>query len=853
MGNANFELKYIETRWHDKSTLLEVNESLYSISIDAISNEIFEVHTTIYPKVVELNRSQFAISYTSQNVNIPPVIVLADGNTIPLKRIVNPESKKVWWIEHGTWDKKNKTWSTNTHKTAGKIIFKIGKQTLYLNINLGDALKEDLDKYLIDFKSGMWELILDENSYILGEAKQEEVGVVDESLLKIVDTALTHAKNILKKPKSELREVQTQKPYKEVKPVPRTFMELVTKGNARSLTSRGSEPNYNVPENGYVLYSLISMQRIVSQLCRVSRSKLERLKNNLQSLEERLVDLKDFKTINRDLVVKDYKKAVAEQNINAINAKLRSDLISVNGCELSQGYEWYIRIVKKNNYGAYFCLFPFDNDWVSYGGCNSSSINLSEKYQNLFLEYTDYRIVADISYKIVGNGSTAILYLNSLSVIEIFGNPGWLVRKQEKLEKMKQEAILLSKNGWKKFLTRQELDEQAKERSSINNRREYFNKQHKNISYVSTFLTPKEKQLRQIIKQLFSLDIRPLTTFPNSMTFVQNPSYQAIHSSYNKLKNQVGLTDEDVLMSLERIDNIGLVDITVLYERWCLLQLIKSFRENFRFEPEIAWKRKLLKILENKLFNESIKFTNQNSRRTILLSYEPRLENGKNPDFVLDLISVNKAGGCTNKRVVLDAKFYSHAFMVKRGGISGVVKELALDKNYSEDERNAVFIFHPVTEALKDAGGPVSPQGWGNVSYLGELKLFDWDNNRRSPHKYGAVCLNPFIPHKHGDELQRLLGLILQYEDQNEGYNDDVNQYNFCLGCGSSSMRIIEHNQSNSKKVWYQCNECDLFTVYNHCHNCGHRLIKNGEHWTYHSTMPLSAINIKCPACETPI
>ncbi|MFC4657019.1 hypothetical protein ACFO3I_18560 [Rheinheimera marina] len=728
MGNANFELKYIETRWHDKSTLLEVNESLYSISIDEISNEIFEVQTTIYPKVVELNRSQFAISYTSQNVNIPPVIVLADGNTIPLKRIVNPESKKVWWIEHGAWDKKNKSWSTSTHKTAGKIIFKIGKQTLYLNINLVDASKEDLDKYLVDFKSGMWELILDENSYILGEAKQEEVGVVDESVLKIVDTALTHAKNILKKPKSELREVQIQKPYKEVKPVPRTFMELVTKGNARSLTSRGSEPNYNVPENGYVLYSLISMQRIVSQLCRVSRSKIERLKNNLQSLEERLFDLKDFKTINRDLVVKDYKKAVAEQDINAINAKIRRDLISVNGCELSQGYEWYIRITKKNKYGAYFCLFLLNNEWVPYGGCDFSSINLSEKYENLFLEYTDYRIFADISYQIVGNGNIAILSLNSLSVIEIIGNPGWLVRKQEKLEKMKQEAILLSKNGWKKYLTKQELDEQAKERSSIINRKEYFNKQHKNISYVATFLTPKEKQLRDIIKHLFSLGVKPLATFPNSMTFVQNPSYQAIHASYNKLKNQVGLTDEDVLMSLERIDNIGLVDITVLYERWCLLQLIKSFRQNFRFEPEISWKRKLLKILENKLFNEPIKFINQNSRRNILLSYEPRLENGKTPDFVLDLISENKAGGFTKKRVVFDAKFYSQAFMVKRGGISGVVKELALDKNYSEDERNAVFIFHPVTEALKDAGGPVSPQGWGNVSYLGELKLFDWDN-----------------------------------------------------------------------------------------------------------------------------
>ncbi len=855
MGNAYFELKYIETRWHNKSTLLEVNESMYSLTPDEISNDTFEVYTTIYPRVDELHYSQLAVTYIGKNPNTPPVIFLADGSTIPLKKITNPTSKKVWWIEPGSWNKQNKSWSINTHKTAGKIVFKIGKQTLHLHINLSDSSKEDLDKYLVDFKSGMWELILDENSYVLGEAKQEEVGVVDESVLKIVDKALTHANNILKKPKSELREVQTLKPYKEVKPVPRTFMELVTKCNVKTLTSRGSEQNYNVPENRYVLYSLISMQRIVSQLCRVSRSKIERLKNNLQNLEERLNDLKDYKDVNRDLVVKDYKKAAAEQDVNKINQKLKFVLASINEGAFFHGYEFYIRITKKNKYGAYFCLFPSqsNSDWVPYAGCRFSSISLGEKYENLFLEYTDYRLVADISCQMSGNGNIAIFTLNRLSIIEIIGNPSWLVRKQEKFEKMKQEAISLSKIGWKKYLTRQELEEQGKERTSIINRTEYFNKQLKNIAYVETFLTPKEKQLRELIKKLFSLNVKPQATFPNSMTFVQNPSYQAIHASYNKLKNQVGLTDEDILMSLERIDNIGLVDITVLYERWCLLQLIKSLRQQFRFEPEIEWKRKLLKVLENKIFNEPIVFTNHNSRRTILLSYEPRLKNGKTPDFVLDLIFENKVGGETNRRVVLDAKFYSQAFMVKRGGLSGVVKELAIDKNYSEDRQNAVYILHPVTEALKDAGGPVSPQGWGNVSYLGELKLFDWDEYRHLPHKYGAVCLNPFISHKHGDELQRLLGLILQYENTNTGLNDDVSQYNFCIGCGSSSMRIIEHNQNNSRKVWYQCNECDLFAVYNHCYICGHRLIKNGEHWTYHSTMPMSAINVKCPKCETPI
>ncbi len=855
MSNANFVIKYIETRWHDKATLLEVTESQYPLSLDEVSYDSFEASTTIYPNVEDLYHSQIAITYSDRRCSAPPAIILSDGSTMPLKKIVHPENGKVWWVEPGEWNPKSKEWRNNTHRTAGVINFRIEKQTLELHITLSDASKDQLDKYLVDFKSDMWELILDESSYVQGDTKRSIVGSVDETLLKLVDSLLSAARYVLKKPKSELREIQTLKPRKAVKPVPRTFMEIATKGNTRVLTSRGSKPNFNVSENSYVLYALMATQRIVSQLCRVSQSKIDRLNNNLHKLEQRIDSLKDYHKVNRDLVVKDYQAALERVNVDKLNSDITQQLErieSLNTTALcSTGFLKLKGMTKQKD--GYFCEIKYgiNEPWQKLSA-KSLILNLDDTYLSLFKPHTEYRLTAHMSTNWFKNNTLVVFRPQFIHSIEILPSSDSIVRARNKVEEMKLQAIALKNNGWKKQLSNEELKEQDKERLSIKNRKEFFNHQLQNVSHVREFLIPKEKQLRELVKQLSSLGVKPKSSFPNSMTFVQNPNYQAVHGGYKKLREQVGLTDEDILMSLEKIDSIGLVNIPLLYERWCLLQLIKSFTHAFRFIAEDGWKRKLLKILETKHSNESIHFSNANSKREILLRYEPRLENGKTPDFVMDIFFEAKDGTESKKRIVLDAKFYSEAFMRTRGGLNGVLHELAMHKDYSEGEQNAVFVLHPTTQALKEASGPVSPQDWGEVSYLGELRLFEWDE-RNPPHQYGAICLNPLVSHQHGDEMQRLVGMLLQYETKKPSFNDDVENQNICVGCGSSSLRIVDHTQRNSRKVWYQCNECDLFTVYNHCHSCNHRLIKNGDHWTYHSTMPMQPTNIKCPECESPI
>ncbi|WP_282809008.1 hypothetical protein [Klebsiella pneumoniae] len=216
-----------------------------------------------------------------------------------------------------------------------------------------------------------------------------------------------------------------------------------------------------------------------------------------------------------------------------------------------------------------------------------------------------------------------------------------------------------------------------------------------------------------------------------------------------------------------------------------------------------------------------------------------------------------KSGNQISKRLVVDAKYYSAAYLKQRGGIGGVIHELYNGKDYSECQENSVFVLHPVLDAVEKV---VSPQEWAKDSYLGELSMFDWEpaHHQRQATNYGAVCANPMKSQRYLDEIQRMLGMFLQYgiEDNTSfrGASDDTHAVNFCVSCGSEKVvDVTKSMSSNNQKRWYRCNECTHFTVYTHCGTCNTRLIKNGEYWTYLSLMPMSSINIKCPNCESPV
>lgn len=863
---ALFEVKYLGVEWYDKDTVLRVQESFIPVKVEYEETlEQFVCQTVIYHKAQDVQHGLLAFRFTGKN-DSEPYFELGDGNLAPLQKVIDTDSNKIWWVKADTWLKDKKRWAARMYRTAGIVTAVLGNQKCQIQIGSSDFSSEQLNRYLADFKSDLWELILDESSYVRGEAKKTHDGGVNEESIQLISNLLTHAQNILNNPKSELREVQALKPRKLVKPVNRTFMELATKGGGKYLTSRATQPSYNVPENRYVLFALMRVYKIVKQLVMISKSKVDRFESTVTKLNDRLGAFSDVKNINIDLVRKDLERLKLRYDVEHLsreaNDKLQEHINKQKDDFPNNSSQqiWYVKIGKPTqNSNSFFAGIKNNR--------NDPWFETESGRQLVFFTYSDAfydeLFEQNIEYEVCGNrfredgvrASGGLWYrytLRNLTSIKVIGGEG-LSKRHEKFMSERAKAIALDNNGWIKKLDRRELQEQEKEKAAIKSRISFYESTQEKVKQVYAQLEPKLSKFKRLLLELGMLEIKPSSTFPNSMTFVQNPDYQAIHTGYKKIREYTHLTDEDLLLSLEKVEEIGLINMPILYERWCLLQIIKVLIQNYHYSPSGNWKRKLINIIETRKHSESLSFSNVYLKRKVQLRYEPMLENGRTPDFVLDVKSEYKNGNSSERRFVMDAKFYSSEILRMNDGIGGIVHQLYHEKDYSEGGKNAVFVLHPVKGAIEEI---VSPQAWGKYSYLGELAMFEWDKGARTSfHQYGAICASPVLKLSYLDEFQRLIGMFLQYGVENNKHSsspdDDVESINFCIACGSHDLRFVEKNTDNGRSKWYECNHCRHFTTYNHCFSCNTRLIKNGDYWTYHSQMPMEPLNIKCPSCES--
>ncbi|UJS22721.1 hypothetical protein [Thiothrix winogradskyi] len=221
-----------------------------------------------------------------------------------------------------------------------------------------------------------------------------------------------------------------------------------------------------------------------------------------------------------------------------------------------------------------------------------------------------------------------------------------------------------------------------------------------------------------------------------------------------------------------------------------------------------SWKYQLINAIKTNERDIEFNFSNADSKRFITLTYEKTLDSGKRPDFVIDLEWYAESDTQNHqphkKRFVLDAKFYNKATFERFGGLIGIADQLYNKKNYRESTDNPVFIVHPCKTALPER---VTSQDWGKYSFLGELPIGGGDPIK---HQYGGIFLSPIDRQLYTDELQRLLGLFLQYKLENsstidnERSDDRTVSKPFCIRCGSSNLRKIEKSSGyyDKQRKW---------------------------------------------------
>jgi hypothetical protein len=334
------------------------------------------------------------------------------------------------------------------------------------------------------------------------------------------------------------------------------------------------------------------------------------------------------------------------------------------------------------------------------------------------------------------------------------------------------------------------------------------------------------------------------------MRFVQSPAYSSVLAAFNQvqeLAGRVGIGGQEI----ERIDRIGILHASAIYERWCLVRLISLLTDTFGFVPEHDWLDRVIEGICGAVTPFELHFDRADVGMIAKVEVQPVLPNGRRPDFRLSFQHRDRSPQTTvisddfgveetvpSSGLVLDAKFRTRW---RPSELERVLHDLVELRGYSQAARR-VFILQPAGSVVKE---PTSPLRWGR----------DCDYGQNSPvsHAQGMARVSPNPGDWHN--LQRLVALELQasFPAPKQDVEDEWSSDSFCINCGRRhDIAGIRHRLTKKgSDFWHlMCGDCGLTTIRTHCFSgCGTSLFKNGLILTYHRTIADQLTNVACPCC----
>jgi len=294
------EAKYINVTWSDSETVRSIQEASDSIEIELHDINKYKLEAVTYSKVEPNISGQLAFNLLDPDVNFIPYFINSSNERIELISVKNDETGKVWWIENGKWNKKLKYRDSPLCRHVGEAEVVLGDVRCIIQIRSLSFTHDELNVYLQDFTNDLWDLILKEDSYISGAAKTKEVKLAKQELIELIELFIKYVEKVLKNPKKELRETQIVQDSKKVRPIPRTFMEIATKGMSKHLTGRGYLESYNVAENRYIHAIVNKLYILMNNMLIVTNRSIDKLDKDVQFIDKRLSGFSDTWTIDKE-------------------------------------------------------------------------------------------------------------------------------------------------------------------------------------------------------------------------------------------------------------------------------------------------------------------------------------------------------------------------------------------------------------------------------------------------------------------------------------------------------------------------------------------------------------------------
>lgn len=889
------KVKYLAIQWSNKETVSKIDESIHSLAIDDVFNEDGLSYKTInsvtFPKVYH-----YLGFHIVGEVKHIPYFKQPNGEKKNFTPFTSPKTNKVWWVATDGWDKKNKRYYSEVFRTMGNYDLVIQNEEILLKNDDLNFTVHELEHYLSDFKDDLWLLILDNDSPAKAKIDKQVPNIFQDEVLNLYKEFIETSELLIKKPNMYLSERQSSLSIKKVKPVPRTFRELMQSPNRRSATSRDFYESYDTSENRYIHYCIRKILYLMRSFERLAESQIDLYSKKIsaendwkQELLSQTTKIIDKDVLEGEIETVKYQLKAEKERLNGFKVELDPKVFSEYhqmsyreltlqlGMRLEDECSYFVNKINgidrkdfKENFGTDIIILKIKDEYLEDG------IIFDEiKSYTQFSGFFNFNRYPKHDQNAEGNRLktkiTDVLDFYKITCIDFDES------NQNKIRKLSQELIRLEGRkkeledlNWILPLTAQERKDKRNEVSVIDSKIKIYQQIKNQISSISPHLPRYIARLNQVLTFFKEHKVKRSSSCPNSMVFIQNPLYAGCKSLFRKALNLSGL-DLDLFDRMMQVDEIGLVNISNLYEKWCLIQTVKVLKNIYGFKIKDGWQSKLIDSVLEKQYDIEIEMFSEHRYQSIVVTYEKVLLNRKRPDIVIDIFfntykniydksqKQNYLRKVTEKtkRLVIDAKFQNFTqesleklvaqlYFPQVNNQSNYDRNQSFNcKNYSEDFSNQVFIMHPKPRVISK---PTSPLDWG--------KFCDYGQSNAAKHKYGSIFVSPSLKHPHSaDNLQRLLGMFLQDNSQRvQGVNANWHDM-YCMGCGNNNMDKMtfsySQTQGGSDKWELKCDECAQLTIQSICYSCKNIIFKNGLKWTYHRTRAEQFTNVVCPECES--
>lgn len=729
------------------------------------------------------------------------------------------DTAETWWVERGSWDAKGGYHDALSFRhPGGHLDLSIGDKRCRIYVYHPSLTESEFLTVLNDLKSWCWRMAVDELCYV-AVATDTDLKVLSEEFKQLVCDFNRHVGELLKLPHCELREGVAYQSPDRLRPNMESLRFIAQRGDRKVIPGRAAVPHYATPENRLVHGMVQTVSAILRPQLLLAAGKVERFQSTAVQYRNRAQELQEQEVYKID-------SKVLDQNIERLERE-HQYLVNMQ----QQGFQV---LVVENERGAFYpdCFKAFLNgNWclVDFGKFRSDK---------RILEMLRTQAVFHILCRSERSRGPVRLVTELLKVT-------YRRHYQKELQKLCGERTRLQQKGWKQAVPVSKRNEMLVEAKTLLARtrkledaahRTYGD--HTSVSSMIDTTAGHDRALRR-------LGVAPLLHVVPSIVFLQAPHYAGALSAFRRLKEISGLEQKaiDDLLSLEEA---GIKDWPSIYERWCLVSLIRVLQDDFKFvfDKEEVRRNLLAYCTSRKTKSFFVTADRKDMNLALTLHYQYRLPNGREPDFLLEITDLNSESKRSVK-AVFDAKSCSFVRRPESAQASSIlflddcVDELVNKKDYGQGGSNLVFVLHSSQNCITF---PTTLQPWASSTACGGDSVFHWDREGEKPrHRYGAVRLRPH-------DSSHLKLVVLRLVQLGLGRKD------ICASCGAGGRDIIistETTRGGYEKYLCHCSRCSFLTVRTHCINCGSRLFKNQGYWTYDDLHPTEVWNNKCWSCGT--